>query len=158
MRHIQQPSILELPSRQHEMPGRPTQAAKYTRVKAQARRWCPRKQSYQLHNLQANPPSQHMQRRPIQKYHQATTSMTGTKCPAHHDGADQHIPYLNLNIVIHSAPFIPILFFCSYHIPQFIDKFKYILFLYVTIRFIISCYSPKQNLYAAIYLVDFCPI
>ena len=26
----------------------------------------------------------------IQKYHQATTSMTGTKCPTHHDGADQH--------------------------------------------------------------------
>ena len=51
------PGTLELPSRQHEMPGRPTQAAKYTRVKAQARQWSPRKQSYQLHNLQANPPS-----------------------------------------------------------------------------------------------------
>ena len=27
--------LLELPSRQHEMPGRPTQAANYTQVKAQ---------------------------------------------------------------------------------------------------------------------------
>ena len=60
------PGTLELPLRQHEMPGRPTQAAKDTQVKAQAGRWCQKKQSYRLHNLQANPPSQHMQRRPIQ--------------------------------------------------------------------------------------------
>ena len=26
----------------------------------------------------------------IQKYHQATTNMTGTRCPTHHNGADRH--------------------------------------------------------------------
>ena len=94
LQHVQQPSILELPSRQHEMPGRPTQAANSTRVKAHTTSWWQRKQPFQLNNLQD---ANCCKCKDTLLYHQATTPATGTRCPTHHGGA-------NKTLFTHSNP------------------------------------------------------